>query len=70
MSLYKQKMNAARNVDFSARRWLNISEAATYCGVGCTSFRKLAAKIGAARKIGGRVVYDKQIIDAALSKAI
>ena len=41
-------------------------EAAAYVGMGRTYFREWAKGIGARRKFGRSVRYDKKIIDSAL----
>lgn len=47
-------------------RLLSISELTHYTGLGTSKAREWAKEIGAVRKIGRRVLYDKRIIDAAL----
>ena len=47
-------------------RMLTIDEGATYTGRGRTVFRRWADQIGATRRFGRSVRYDKRIIDAAL----
>ena len=60
-------MNAIqRATDFSEKRMLTESEGFMYCGQGRTAFRKWAAEIGARRKFGKAVRYDKRVLDAAL----
>ena len=48
------------------QRILREREATEYCGMGRTSFRQWAAKIGAVRKFGRSVRYDRKVIDEAL----
>ena len=47
-------------------RMMTINEGATYTGRGRTAFRRWADQIGATRRFGRSVRYDKRIIDAAL----
>lgn len=48
------------------RRLLSVREGADYAGVGLNTFRAWAEQIGAVRRIGSRVLYDRNVIDAAL----
>ena len=47
-------------------RMLAADQAEQYVGMGRTSFRAWADKIGATRKFGRRVMFDKVVIDRAL----
>ena len=47
-------------------RMFTIEEAAAYSGRGRTAFRAWADQIGATRRFGKSVRYDKRVIDAAL----
>lgn len=47
-------------------RMLTVDEGATYSGRGRTAFRAWADQIGATRRFGKSVRYDKRVIDAAL----
>lgn len=51
-----------------AKRMLSIKEVCAYIGMGQTRAREYMDKIGATRKFGGRVLFDKTVIDAALDK--
>ena len=44
-------------------RLLREQEAIQYTGLGRNSFRQWAAQIGAVRRFGKSVRYDKQVID-------
>ena len=48
------------------KRLLSETEARIYCGMGRTAFRPWAQSIGALRKRGRRVLYDKKVIDKYL----
>ncbi len=50
-------------------RMLDRHTGAAYCGMGVTYFRQWADSIGATRKFGRIVRFDKKIIDAALDAA-
>lgn len=47
-------------------RMLAADQAEQYTGMGRTTFRAWADKIGATRKFGRRVMFDKVVIDRAL----
>lgn len=49
------------------KRLLSIGEVCTYLGVGQAQARKYMDEIGAVKKFGRRVVFDKLIIDTALN---
>lgn len=49
-----------------APRLLSNKELIQYTGLGKTKAREWAEAIGAVRRIGTRVLYDKRVIDAAL----
>lgn len=59
--MYKKSLNEAQNV-----RLMSMDQGAAYVGLGRTAFREYAAKIGAVRHIGRRVLYDKHVIDSAI----
>ena len=62
-------MNARnRTTNYSEKRLLDAKEVQTYTGMGRNSCRAFCDQIGAVRKIGGRVLFDKTVIDAALDK--
>lgn len=52
--------------EIDKKRLLNIKEVCSYVGMGRTNVRKYMDKIGATRKFGGRVLYDKIVIDKYL----
>lgn len=64
-------MNVQKNMNPSdmpeSKRLMSITEAIVYLGVGRSSAIKYLDRIGAKRKIGCRALYDKQVIDDALS---
>ena len=47
-------------------RLLTAEQAQRYAGMGRMSLRKWADQIGATRKFGRRVMFDKVVIDKAL----
>ena len=49
------------------KRLLNINEVVAYIGVGRVTARKYMDEIGATKHFGSRVVFDKQVIDKAIS---
>ena len=51
----------------SDKRLLNADELCIYTGLGRSTARKYAETIGAVRKFGRRVMFDKSIIDESLS---
>ena len=51
------------------KRMLGIDEAAKYLGLGKVVTRTWMDEIGATRKFGRRVLFDKQIIDRALDQS-
>ena len=57
-------------LSISDRRLLNIDEAAAYVGQGRNSARQFFEEIGAIRRFGRRVLFDKKVIDAALDQMI
>lgn len=60
----KQKANGS----IADKRLLNIEEVCTYTGQGQTRARELMDTIGATRRFGKRVLFDKKVIDAALDR--
>lgn len=48
------------------KRLLNINEVCTYIGIGQTQARKIMQEIGAVRRFGRRILYDKIVIDTYL----
>ncbi len=59
-----------RNVSegMEGKRMLGIEEAAKYVGLGKVVTRAWMDEIGATRKFGRRVLFDKVIIDRALDQ--
>lgn len=55
-------------VSINEKRMLSIKEVCAYTGRGETNARKYMDEIGATRKFGRRVLFDKTVIDAALDK--
>ncbi len=51
-----------------SKRLLSINEATVYLGIGRSTALSYLEEIGAKRKIGRRTLYDKQVIDNAISK--
>lgn len=47
-------------------RMIDVRQGAEYCGMGRDTFRKWAEQIGAVRRFGQLVRFDKKVIDAAL----
>lgn len=67
----KEKKNMiAQDVmgEIKNKRLLNAREICVYTGLGRTQARQFMDQIGATRKFGGRVLFDKTVIDAALDK--
>ncbi len=52
--------------DIEAARLLSLPAAAAYLGIGRNNARSFCEEIGAVRRIGSRVLFDKQAIDKAL----
>lgn len=48
------------------KRLMNAEEGQSYCGLGRLKFREFADRIGATKKCGTRVLFDKAVIDRAL----
>lgn len=59
-------MQKRKQAEIENTRMLDAVQGATYCGMGRTTFRKWAEQIGAVRKFGQLVRFDKKVIDAAL----
>ena len=49
------------------KRLLNRKEVCSYIGVGQTQARRYMEEIGATRRFGRRVLFDKNVIDNAIS---
>jgi hypothetical protein len=52
--------------DLSNRRLISAVEGCNYTGMGKDSFNKFAHEIGAIKRFGRRVFYDRLIIDRAI----
>lgn len=62
-------MKARNNLTAIAdKRMLTIYEASQYLGLGTKTARKYMEQIGAVRKFGSRVLFDKYVIDQALDR--
>lgn len=55
------------NASVDGVRLLSLSEAQLYCGLGKSTTRKWCEEIGAVRKIGSRVLFDRAVIDEAIN---
>lgn len=55
------------NGTLAEKRLLSIGEVCTYIGVGQAQARRYMDEIGAVKKFGRRVLFDKKIIDSALN---
>lgn len=60
--------NSIVKENFSNKRLLDAVEICTYTGLGRCAARALMDEIGATRKFGRRVLFDKTVIDVALDK--
>lgn len=56
----------AKNYKAIEPRMLSQKQAEEYTGMGRNTLAEFAGKVGARRKIGKKVLYDKRVIDAAL----
>lgn len=65
MNIRKDPANSAQ----IPKRLLSVEEACGYIGLGRSAAKIYLDRIGAKRKIGRRVLYDKTVIDAALNAA-
>lgn len=63
-------MGVVTKVDLKGKRMFSRSEGAAYCGIGTTRFTEWARSIGAEKRFGSRVLFDKFVIDAALDALI
>lgn len=59
------KQNVKGNI--TEKRLLNIGEVCVYTGIGQTRARQYMDEIGATKRFGKRVLFDKTVIDAALN---
>lgn len=55
-------------LDLAGKRLFNKAEMLAYIGLGRTAGRAWCVKIGAIRRIGGRTLFDKRVIDAAIDE--
>ena len=53
---------------FNGKRLLDVRELCTYCGIGTCTAREWGKEIGAERRIGRRVLYDRMAIDAEIDR--
>ncbi len=53
-------------MDITEKRMLNIYEGASYAGMGVNTFRQWCESIGAVRRFGRSVRFDRLVIDRAL----
>lgn len=60
-------MNEKQNT-FAGKRLLGIKDFCEYCGIGTSTAREWGKEIGAERRIGRRVLYDKTAIDAEIDR--
>lgn len=65
--MWGDKMRLRKEVNqIENKRLLSISDVCLYVGLGKNTARVYMDEIGATRKIGSRVLFDKVIIDKAL----
>lgn len=57
----------AMSLNVDGVRLLSLSEAQLYCGLGKNTTRKWCEEIGAVRRIGSRVLFDRAVIDDAIN---
>lgn len=63
-------MGAAEKLDLSGKDWLTVEEAAHYCGVSNSQFRKNALSYGLnPRRFMGKQLYEKAALYAAIQGA-
>ena len=63
-------MGAAEKLDLSGKDWLTVEEAAHYCGVSNSQFRKNALSYGLKpRRFMGKQLYEKAALYAAIEGA-
>ena len=55
-----------RTINETEVRMMDVDQGATYTGRGKTTFKAWANQIGATRRFGRSVRYDRRVIDAAL----
>lgn len=62
-------MNTRTSVEaIDEKRLLSWGEGTAYTGLGRTTFRSWADEIGATRKYGTRVLFDRKVIDEAIDQ--
>lgn len=57
-----------RTNEYTGKRLLDAKEVCAYISMGKGSCRAFCEQIGAVRKIGGRVLFDRVVIDKALDQ--
>ena len=57
-----------KDLNVTSKRMLSWDEAQAYTGLGRASCRSYCESIGAIRKYGRRVLFDRYIIDANLNE--
>ena len=50
------------------KRLLDVKELGAYCGIGVCTARKWGREIGAERRIGRRVLYDRVAVDKEIDR--
>lgn len=63
---YSMNKPTHRFEGLNEKRMFSIEEACFYTGMGRTACRKWLDSIGATKKIGKRVICDREVIDKAL----
>ena len=65
----KRATRTRTNVEINpGKRLLSTREAATYLGVGLKKARDYCEKVGAVRRFGKSILFDRVIIDQALNR--
>ncbi len=62
------KRKELSKVNIDGKRLLNVDEVKFFTGLGRDAARRFCDQIGATRKFGSRVLFDKELIAAALDK--
>lgn len=60
----------ANTTPINEKRMLSVYEAAQYLGLGLRTTRKYMDEIGATVKLGGRVLFDRTVIDSVLDQKV
>ena len=68
IKVFIKQMHLKEKGTIEETRMLHADQAQRYTGMGRTAFRKWADSIGATRKFGGSVRFDKVVIDKALDQ--